>query len=305
LKCEARSPARAARAAPLPATAPAFTVENLPAIFAGAERHRNAVANQVVADTPDPFINAAVAALCVATNAVWDEASGTVQHGAVAWRAKLLGWRGPYANDELGWHDRATRDFAYWAGRQNAKPVPDRVPPADAGAASNLSRSETAIHSNGDMSNTHYDMNQVAVDAMLRHLLWTGDLAYARQLWPVLERHLAWERRLFRRPFGPGGSLPLYDSYADFWASDDVYYDGGGTTLSSAYNYFHNRMAARVATALGRGPGALHQGGRPDLAGHARAALAARPGLVWGEQGLARPAGGAPQPGAVVVLHRD
>jgi hypothetical protein len=254
LEVRGEKPGPGGAAAPLPATAPAFTVENLPAIFAGAERHRNAVANQVVADTPDPFINAAVAALCVATNAVWDEASGTVQHGAVAWRAKLLGWRGPYANDELGWHDRATRDFAYWAGRQNAKPVPDRVPPADAGAASNLSRSETAIHSNGDMSNSHYDMNQVAVDAMLRHLLWTGDLAYARQLWPVLERHLAWERRLFRRPFGPGGSLPLYDSYANFWASDDVYYDGGGTTLSSAYNYFHNRMAARVATALGEDP---------------------------------------------------
>ncbi len=254
LEVKGEQPGAAGTAAAVPAASRAFTVENLPALFDQAERHRSAVADRVAADTPDPFINAAVAALCVATNAVWDEASGTVQHGAVAWRAKLLGWRGPYANDELGWHDRAARDFAYWAGRQNAKPVPNQVPPADAGAASNLSRSEAAIHSNGDMSNTHYDMNQVAVDAMLRHLLWTGDLTYARQIWPVIERHLAWERRLFRRPFGPGGSLPLYDSYANFWASDDVYYDGGGTTLSSAYNYFHNRMAARVATALGGDP---------------------------------------------------
>ena len=36
------------------------------------------------------------------------------------------------------------------------------------------------MHSNGDMSNNHYDMNLVAVDAFFRHLLWTGDTDYAR-----------------------------------------------------------------------------------------------------------------------------
>jgi hypothetical protein len=43
----------------------------------------------------------------------------------------------------------------------------------------NLARSEAAIHSNGDMSKNHYDMNLVAVDAFFRHLLWTGDTNYA------------------------------------------------------------------------------------------------------------------------------
>ena len=74
-----------------------YKVENLPRIFDSAERHRRALAEKVVADTPDPFINAAVAALCIAADGVWDEPGGTVMHGAVAWRAKLLGWRGPYA----------------------------------------------------------------------------------------------------------------------------------------------------------------------------------------------------------------
>jgi hypothetical protein len=96
-------------------------------------------------------------------------------------------------------------------------------------------------------------MNLVGVDAFFRHLLWTGDLDYARQMWPVIERHLAWERRLFRREFGPD-KLPLYEAYAAIWASDNLEYDGGGTAHASAYNYFENKMAARVATLIGKDP---------------------------------------------------
>ena len=56
-------------------------------------------------------------------------------------------------------------------------------------------------------------------------------------MWPVIERHLAWERRLFRREFG-ADHLPLYEAYAAIWASDDLGYDGGGAAHASAYNYF-------------------------------------------------------------------
>jgi hypothetical protein len=230
---------------------PAYSAGDLPRLFAETEMHFRARREQIVIETPDPFLNAAAAALCVAADGVWDEPSGTVQHGAVAWRSRLLGWRGPYAMDALGWHDRARRHLAYWAGRQNTDPIPDQLPPADANA--NMARSEAALHSNGDISNSHYDMNLVYIDALFRHLLWTGDLEFARSVWPVIERHLAWERRLFRRPFGPAG-LPLYEAYAAIWASDDLEYNGGGVTHASAYNYNHNRMAARLARLLGRDP---------------------------------------------------
>ena len=96
-------------------------------------------------------------------------------------------------------------------------------------------------------------MNLVAVDAFFRHLLWTGDTNYAREMWPVIERHFAWERRLFRREFGPD-KLPLYEAYAAIWASDDLNYNGGGTAHASAYNYFANIMAARIAKILGQDP---------------------------------------------------
>ncbi|HEY0945316.1 MAG TPA: DUF4450 domain-containing protein [Opitutaceae bacterium] len=233
-------------------TSPAPDAAGLAALFERAEARRAELAAHVSVDTPDSFLNAAVAALNLAADSVWDEPSGTVMHGAVAWRSKLLGWRGPYVNDALGWHDRARRHLTYWAGRQNTEPIPKTLPPADASA--NLSRNEAGLHSNGALSHSHYDMNLVYIDAVFRHLLWTGDVALARELWPVIERHLAWERRLFRRPFGEAGELPLYEGYACIWASDDVAYNGGGATHATAYNFWHNRMAARIAPLAGADP---------------------------------------------------
>jgi hypothetical protein len=230
---------------------PTLQSSDLPKQFAEAEAHRRAIAERVTIETPDAFINAAASALCVAADAIWDDKQQCYMHGAVAWRTRLLGWRGQYAGDALGWHERTAAHFASFAKQQNTSPIPATIPGAD--EQFNLARSEAAIHSNGDMSKNHYDMNLVAVDAFFRHLLWTGDLNYARAMWPVIDRHLAWERRLFRREFGPD-KLPLYEAYAAIWASDDLNYNGAGTAHASAYNYFANKMAARVTTMLGKDP---------------------------------------------------
>lgn len=242
-----------AGAAATPPPVSTLTLADLPALFAATEAHFAKLRGQIRVGTPDAYLNAAVGALNVAADAVWDETQGVVMHGAVAWRSKLLGWRGPYAMDALGWHDRARRHFAYWATRQNTEPIPEKFPPPE--PETNLARSRRALHSNGNLSASHYDMNLVYIDALFRHLLWTGDLAFAREVWPVIERHLAWERRLFRREFEVNGEkLPLYEAYAAIWASDDLQYHGGGTAHASAYNYWHNRMAARVAKLLGHDP---------------------------------------------------
>jgi len=229
-------------------------VSDLPRLFAETEAHFTALRTRVSVETPDPFINAAVGALNVAADAVWDEPQQAIMHGAIAWRTKLLGWRGPYALDALGWHDRARANISYWVGQQNLSPIPDQFPPPE--EATNLARSRTALHSNGNLTASHYDMNLGFFDVVFRHLLWTGDTEFAKQLWPVIERHLAWERRLFRREFttASGDKLPLYEAYAAIWASDDLQYSGGGTAHASAYNYWHNRMAARLAPLTGADP---------------------------------------------------
>jgi hypothetical protein len=226
-----------------------FRAEKLPEVFSAAENYRQEIAWQVRVSTPDPFINAAAGAMNVAADAIWDEAQQAFMHGAVAWRVRLLGWRGPAAGDALGWHERTAEHLAGYARNQNTKPVPESIPPADEN--SNLARNEAALHSNGDMTGTHYDMNLLAVDSFFRHLSWTGDTNYALALWPAIERHFAWERRLFRREFGVE-RLPLYEAYAAIWASDDLNYNGGGTAHASALNYYANKMAARTARVLGK-----------------------------------------------------
>ncbi|MBC2604752.1 DUF4450 domain-containing protein [Pelagicoccus albus] len=235
---------------------------DLPEIFRRAETQRQEIQDQVVVDTPDPFLNSAVAALNLGSDAVWDEDQGAVMHGAIAWRRKLLGWRGPYFADALGWHDRARSHLSYWATQQNTDPIPDHISGPD--EDSNLARNETSLHSNGALSHSHYDMNLVYIDTLFRHLQWTGDMEFAREVWPVIERHLAWERRLFRRTFEKNGP-PLYEGYAAIWASDSLQYHGGGTAHASAYNYWHNLMAAKIGSMLGENV-ALYEGEAEQIA---------------------------------------
>ena len=222
-----------------------------PELFQQAEDARSAVVDRVTVSTPDPFINAAVGALNIAADALWDERQQAFVHGAVAWHQRLLGWQGPYAGDELGWHERTAKHFAGFAIHQNTNPAPATLPAPEESV--NLSRNETALHSEGDLTHSHYDMNLVAVDAFFRHLRWTGDLEYARKWWPVIARHLAWEQRLFRREFGPD-KLPLYEGYCSIWASDDLAYNGGGSTQASADLLFQFRAAAQVAGLIGEDP---------------------------------------------------
>ncbi|MFR1084544.1 MAG: hypothetical protein ACLSFW_17685 [Bacteroides cellulosilyticus] len=68
-------------------------------------------------------------------------------------------------------------------------------------------------------------------------------------MWPVLTRHLAWEKRNYD-PDNDG----LYDAYACIWASDALYYNSGAVTHSSAYNYRSNRLAAMIAEKIGEDP---------------------------------------------------
>ena len=230
---------------------PAFSRAMLPLAFARAETHFDALRSRVRVETPDPYLDAAVGSLNIVSDALWDTDAHAIMHGAIAWRTRLLGWRGPYVLNDLGWHARAQENFETWLPRQNTSPIPAALPPADRTA--NLARNEPALHSNGDLSSSHYDMNMVFIDALMRHLLWTGDVAFARRAWPVVRRHLAWERRLFRREYGPE-KLPLYEAYATIWASDNLYYNGGGTAYASAYNVYANRMAARMAVLAGEDP---------------------------------------------------
>lgn len=227
-------------------------------LYDTSEQARAALTARVKIDTPDPFFNTLGGALATAADGIWD---GQVWlHGAVGWRMPLSGWRAAYTGDALGWHDRARTHFDAYAASQVTE-VPNTIPHPAQDSVLNLARSEkrwgTPQYSNGYICRNprrkdqmhHYDMNLCYIDELLWHFDWTGDLDYARRMWPVITRHLAWEK-LNYDPDDDG----LYDAYACIWASDALYYNSGAVTHSSAYNYRGNKMAARIARLIGEDP---------------------------------------------------
>ncbi|QNA42683.1 DUF4450 domain-containing protein [Lacibacter sediminis] len=225
----------------------------LPKQFQQAEAARKKIADRIKVSTPDPFINTLGSVLGIAADGVWEDPS--FMHGAVAWRMRLNGWRGAYVADVFGWHDRARKHFDGYALSQVKTPL---TGPVVSDTALHLGRQQeklgTSLFSSGyisrnpggDLRAHHYDMNLVFIDQLLNHFNWTGDTAYVRQMWPLLVRHLDWEKRNF--DVDDDG---LYDSYAAIWASDALQYSGGGVTHSSAYNYRSNKVAAQLAKIIG------------------------------------------------------
>ncbi|MHC0442473.1 DUF4450 domain-containing protein [Flavobacterium sp. 3-210] len=214
------------------------------------------LANRVKVKTPDPYINNLGAALAIASDGIWENPA--YLHGAIAWRMYLNAWRGAYTADPLGWHDRAKTHFTSYSNSQVTSP---KSGPIVFDEEKNLARQKeeigTSMFSSGYISrnpnkNTvahHYDMNLVFIDQMLRHFKWTGDVAFLKEMWPTIERHLNWEKRNFD-PDNDG----LYDAYATIWASDALQYSGGAVIHSSAYNYYANKTVAELARKIQKDP---------------------------------------------------
>ena len=223
-----------------------------------ADKARLSFASTVEFNTPDPYLNPIGGAMVVAADGAWD---GTVwNHGAVGWRMPLPGWRAAYMGDFLGMFDRQRIHFTAY-GNSQVTNVPATIPHPTPDPENNLARGlykwGTPMYSNGYICRApnknnqfnHYDMNLVYIDELLWHFQFDADTTYMRQMWPVIKRHLAWEK-LNWDPDNDG----LYDAYCCIWASDALQYNSGAGTHSSAYNYRGNLLAARVAEIIGEDP---------------------------------------------------
>ena len=240
------------------------------------ERNR-IMASRITFSTPDPYINPLGGALVMAADGNWD--GQTWLHGCIGWRMPLAGWRAGYLGDVLGWNDRAECHFDAYAKSQVTNVTPT-IPHPSQDSALNMARAVkrwgTQMYSNGYICRNpernnqmhHYDMNLNYMDELMWHFSYNADTAYMRRMWPVIESHLAWEKR----NFDPDGDH-LYDAYCCIWASDALYYSGGAVTHSTAYNYRANRMAARIAQMIGK------DGSRYDR--EADAIQAASDSVLW------------------------
>ena len=224
-------------------------------LFNEAVDYYKQLAGRIAFQTPDPYINTLGAPLVMAADGDWD--GKTWLHGCIGWRMPLAGWRAAYAGDVLGWNERAVSHFDAYAKSQVTN-VDPTIPHPSQDEQMNLARAAkqwgTQMYSNGYICRNperndqmhHYDMNLNYMDELLWHFQYDADTAYMRQMWPVIERHLAWEKR----NYDPDGDH-LYDAYCCIWASDALYYSGGAVTHSSAYNYRGNLLAARIAEIIG------------------------------------------------------
>ncbi len=144
---------------------PVLSDNGLSTAFTKRSTQVEAIAATLKVDTPDEYINAAAGNFGIAAETIWDQKNECVLHGGVAWRTMLAGWRGPYSLDALGNHDRAVQEIRHWLKRQNTTPVTTGDPaigPWDPNM--HHARKEGLLHSNGDLSNNHYDMNMVFID---------------------------------------------------------------------------------------------------------------------------------------------
>jgi hypothetical protein len=223
----------------------------LPAAMAAAEARRAGIASHVRVATPDPYINAAVPALCAAADGLWDPP--VYAHGGGAWHMPYVGWRGAYIGSEFGWHDRARLQFRTVAKYQFQEPATSKPRPDP---EYNLARQapDSILYTKGYIPNHPVkgekgqgNMQEVYIDQLLWHFQWTGDLDFIREMWPTLVEHLAWEKRCFD-PDDDG----LYENFANTLISDAHHFSGGACTQASAYNYRSLRMAAQLAKLLGK-----------------------------------------------------
>lgn len=238
---------------------------DLPEALKAAEVRRQAVAEQVRVSTPDPYMNAAAPAICSAADGIWDPP--VYVHGGVAWHMPYLGWRGAYCASDFGWQDRAKTHFRAFAAVQLKEPATGK-PKAD--PKSNLARpaEDSVIYTRGYIpvhptkdARGPYDMQQVYIDQLLWHFLWSGDLEFVREMWPTLVAHLEWEKRCFD-PDDDG----LYENVANTFISDAHHYSGSPCTQASAYNYRALKMAARLARLIGEKPEPFEREAQKTLA---------------------------------------
>ena len=214
--------------------------------FAAGMERVETIEKQVVVDTPDPWLNAAVGA---STSVIDGLYRGNIYtHAGMRWGVPLLGWRTLYGGTVYGWHDNVKADAAYCIAKQitqSDKTTPQADPATELTSQSPDSRMFGRGRVNVDQPH-HYDMQSQFFDQVEHAWRWTGDADLEKLLRPSLELHCEY----LKDCFDPEG-LGIYESYANSWPTDDQWYNGGGTSEETAYAYRAEQTALQLAQRAG------------------------------------------------------
>ena len=203
-------------------------------------------ASRVIIDTPDAALNTAVSFRAAAVDGAWYPPYYT--HGAMVWNGPMPGWRRLYGPTVFGWHENVKTEMKYYLKSQ-AQESNYTKPKADPNYGLALQAPDSRLLGKGRITAHHsfcYDMQSVWFDSLVHAWRWTGDAELEALLRPALELHLQWQRDCFD-PDGNG----LYESYANAWATDSAWYNGGEGNQTTAYAYRGYLAAADMARRVG------------------------------------------------------
>ena len=217
------------------------------AAFDAAVARSEAVSRQIIVETPDPRLDAAVAASAVAYRATFRDSVFT--HSGMRWGVPLLGWRTLFGATAYGWHEQVLAQARVCLARQvktddtRTVAVPD--PAKKLASQSPLSRlfgkgRVAAYHPN------HYDMQSQFFDQLVHAWRWTGSAELETLLRPALELHLEYIQECFD-PDLDG----TYESYLNTWPTDGTWFSGGGTAEQTAYAHRGHAAARDLARRAG------------------------------------------------------
>ena len=222
-------------------------------ITAPAKAFRDAAAylesiERVQVDTPDPRLDAAVAAVCHPIDAACDRNPFIFRHGCMAFSIHFLGWRVICGSTAVGWHERVRGNAAYYAAHQVKEDKARTQPQADMTRRYCHEGPQSRFFGRGHIANSPgmYNTQSQFFDQTIRDWRWTADPELEKILRPALELQLEWARRCFD-PDDDG----LYESYINTLPTDSVWYNGGGSVEESAYAYYGHLAARDMARRAG------------------------------------------------------
>jgi hypothetical protein len=240
-------------------------------VVAPAKAFRDAAAylesiERVQVDTPDPRLDAAVAAVCHPIDAACDRNPFIFRHGCMAYSIHFLGWRVICGSTALGWHERVGGNAAYYVAHQVKEDKARLQPQADVTRRYCHEGSQSRFFGRGHIANSPgmYDTQSQFFDQTLRDWRWTADPQLEKLLRPALELQLEWARECFD-PDDDG----LYESYINTLPTDSVWYNGGGSVEESAYAYYGHLAARDMARRAGDAAAAARHQARAEKIRHA------------------------------------
>lgn len=216
-----------------------FSRINQPAkAFAAGYRRTQSYLERVRVDTPDPDLNAMVAASVAAIDGTWYPP--VFVHGAMQWNSRFPGWRTIFGGTVYGWHDRVREEAKFYTDAQ-IKSSDKNSAKADPATLYTEQHADSRFYGVGRINKDQkfYDMQSQFFDQLVEEYRWTADPRLVKFLRESLELHLAWMKDCFD-PDGDG----TYESYINTWPSDSQWYNGGGSAEETSYAY-RGHLAAR------------------------------------------------------------